>query len=85
MGLRIEGYVIVSADGMLADAGNVMADDLKFEGLGQQPLVAHGFQFVRPDVSGDGEHAASRDYDIVLDTQPNRRRAIHHPRSYARR
>ncbi len=30
--LRIEGYVIVSADGMLADARNVMPDELKFEG-----------------------------------------------------
>ena len=30
--LRIEGYVIVSADGMLADAQNVMPDELKFEG-----------------------------------------------------
>ena len=30
--LRIEGYVIVSADGMLADADSVMPDELKFEG-----------------------------------------------------
>jgi len=30
--LRIEGYVIVSADGMLADARNVMPDELKFAG-----------------------------------------------------
>ena len=32
MALRIDGYVIVSADGMLADAQNVMPDELKFEG-----------------------------------------------------
>ena len=29
---RIEGYVIVSADGMLADAHHMMPDILKFEG-----------------------------------------------------
>ena len=30
--LRIDGYVIVSADGMLADADHVMPIELKFEG-----------------------------------------------------
>jgi hypothetical protein len=48
--LRIEGYVIVSADGMLANAGNVMPDDLKFEGdkafftaaLDRADLILHG-------------------------------------------
>ncbi len=30
--LRFEGYVIVSADGMLANAQNVMPQELKFEG-----------------------------------------------------
>jgi hypothetical protein len=48
--LRIEGYVIVSADGMLADARNVMPDDLKFEGdkvffsaaLDHADLILHG-------------------------------------------
>ena len=47
---RIEGYVIVSADGMLADAGNVMPDTLKFEGdkafftaaLDRADLILHG-------------------------------------------
>jgi hypothetical protein len=29
--MRIEGYVIVSADGMLADANGVMPASLKFE------------------------------------------------------
>lgn len=29
--MRIEGYVIVSANGMLADANGVMPDELKFE------------------------------------------------------
>jgi dihydrofolate reductase len=48
--LRIEGYVIVSADGRLADARNVMPDELKFEGdakfftaaLDRADLIVHG-------------------------------------------
>jgi hypothetical protein len=48
--LRIEGYVIVSADGMLADETHVMPDALKFEGdkafftaaLDSADLVVHG-------------------------------------------
>ena len=50
MALRIEGYVIVSADGMLANARNVMPDELKFEGdkqfftsaLDRADLIVHG-------------------------------------------
>ena len=50
MPFRIEGYVIVSADGMLADAGHVMPDSLKFEGdklffeqaLDRATLIVHG-------------------------------------------
>src|SRR6201996_30887 len=49
-GLRIEGYVIVSADGMLANAHHVMPDELKFEGdkqffnaaLDRADLIVHG-------------------------------------------
>jgi dihydrofolate reductase len=48
--LRIEGYVIVSADGMLANAGHVMPKELKFEGdkrfftaaLDRADLIVHG-------------------------------------------
>lgn len=48
--LRIEGYVIVSADGMLADASHVMPDVLKFkgdhafftEGLDRADVIVHG-------------------------------------------
>jgi len=48
--LRIEGYVIASADGMLADAGGVMPETLKFEGdkqffnaaLDRADLIVHG-------------------------------------------
>ncbi|MGN1289570.1 MAG: dihydrofolate reductase [Bradyrhizobium sp.] len=49
-GLRIEGFVIVSADGRLANARNVMPDELKIEGdkrfftsaLDHADLVVHG-------------------------------------------
>jgi dihydrofolate reductase len=49
-GLRIDGYVIVSADGMLANADHVMPDALKFEGdkkfftaaLDRADLIVHG-------------------------------------------
>lgn len=48
--LRIDGYVIVSADGMLADASHIMPDQLKFEGdkqfftaaLDRADLIVHG-------------------------------------------
>ena len=47
---RFEGYVIVSADGMLADASHVMPDELKFEGdqrffsaaLDRAAVIVHG-------------------------------------------
>jgi len=48
--LRVEGYVIVSADGMLANAAHVMPHELKFEGdkrfftaaLDRADLIVHG-------------------------------------------
>ena len=48
--LRIDGYVIVSADGMLANADRVMPDALRFEGdkrfftaaLDRADLIVHG-------------------------------------------
>jgi hypothetical protein len=48
--LLVEGYVIVSADGMLANADHVMPDELKFEGdkafftaaLDRADLIVHG-------------------------------------------
>jgi dihydrofolate reductase len=48
--LRIDGYVIVSADGMLANAEHVMPAELKFEGdkrfftsaLDRADLIVHG-------------------------------------------
>ncbi len=55
VGLQIEGYVIVSADGMLADARNIMPDELKFEGdkrffsaaLDRADLIVHGRNSLR--------------------------------------
>jgi dihydrofolate reductase len=49
-GLRIDGYVIVSVDGMLANADHVMPNELKFEGdkafftnaLDHADLIVHG-------------------------------------------
>jgi len=48
--LRFDGYVIVSADGMLANADRAMPDELKFEGdkkffaaaLDRADLIVHG-------------------------------------------
>ena len=48
--LRIDGYVIVSSDGMLANAARMMPDELKFEGdkqffnaaLDRADLIVHG-------------------------------------------
>jgi hypothetical protein len=48
--VRVEGYVIVSSDGMLANAQNRMPDELKFEGdkrffteaLDRAALIVHG-------------------------------------------
>src|ERR1700712_2476523 len=47
---RVEGYVIVSADGMLANAAQLMPDELNFEGdkqffsaaLDRADLIVHG-------------------------------------------
>jgi hypothetical protein len=64
---RFEGYVIVSVDGMLADASHVMPDQLKFEGdkrfftaaLDRADLIVHGAH------SGEGQP-----------NSPNRRRIV---------
>ena len=52
--LRIEGYVIVSADGMLANAAHVMPDELKFEGDKQFFTAA----LYRAAVMVHGRHSA---------------------------
>src|SRR5580698_9447722 len=66
--LRIEGYVIVSVDGMLASADGVMPDELKFEGdqqfftaaLDRADLIVHGRH------SGEGQSNSPRRTRIVL-------------------
>jgi dihydrofolate reductase len=65
---RFEGYVIVSADGMLADADHVMPDSLRFEGdkqfftaaLDRADLVVHGRH------SGEGQPNSSKRKRIIL-------------------
>jgi hypothetical protein len=67
-GLRIEGYVIVSADGMLANAGGVMPDELKFDAdkaffttaLDRADLIVHGRN------SGENQPNSPRRKRIIL-------------------
>ena len=66
--LRIEGYVIVSADGMLADGAHVMPEALKFEGdknfftaaLDRADLVVHGRH------SGEGQPNSPRRTRVIV-------------------
>jgi len=65
---RFEGYVIVSADGMLANAAHVMPDELKFEGdkkfftdaLDRADLIVHGRH------SGEGQPNSPQRKRIVV-------------------
>ena len=65
---RFEGYVIVSADGMLANAQHVMPDELKFEGdkkfftdaLDRADLIVHGRH------SGEGQPNSPQRKRIVV-------------------
>ena len=65
---RIEGYVIVSADGMLANADRVMPDELKFEGdkqfftaaLDRADLIVHGRN------SGEGQPNSPRRKRLIV-------------------
>jgi dihydrofolate reductase len=65
---RIEGYVIVSADGMLADADHIMPDSLKFEAdkqfftaaLDRADLIVHGRH------SGEGQPNSPKRKRIIL-------------------
>jgi len=66
--LRIEGYVIVSADGMLANADHVMPDELKYEGdkrfftaaLDNADLIVHGRR------SGEDQPNSPRRKRVIL-------------------
>jgi hypothetical protein len=65
---RIEGYVIVSADGMLASAAHVMPDELKIEGdktfftaaLDRADLIVHGRH------SGEGQPNSPKRTRVIL-------------------
>jgi hypothetical protein len=69
--LRFEGYVIVSADGMLANADRVMPGELKFEGdkqfftaaLERADLIVHGRH------SGEDQPNSPRRKRIILTTK----------------
>lgn len=66
--LKIEGYVIASADGMLADAAGVMPKSLKFRGdqaflfagLGLADLIVHGRN------SGEQDDGAKRRRRLIV-------------------
>jgi len=68
---RIEGYVIVSADGMLANAAHVMPDELKFEGdkrfftaaLDDADLIVHGRH------SGEGQPNSPQRKRLIVTRQ----------------
>jgi dihydrofolate reductase len=69
--LRIEGYVIVSADGMIADANGVMPDSIKNDadqkffqsGLDQAAAIVHGRH------SYEGGPRADRRKRLILSRQ----------------
>lgn len=84
-GLRIEGYVIVSADGMLAKTDHVMPDELKFEAdkaffsaaLDRAALIVHGrySQDEHPNSPGRKRIVLTRKV-ASLAAHPGNRRAI---------
>ncbi len=59
---RIEGYAIVSADGMLADAAGVMPDSLKFDA--DQRFFESGLDGVDVVVHGRHSHEQQRHSDL---------------------
>ena len=70
---RIEGYAIVSADGMLANAAGVMPNSLKFEG--DQAFFERGLDGVDVVVHGRHSHEQQRNSDL-------RRRLILTPQGF---
>jgi dihydrofolate reductase len=59
---RIEGYAIVSEDGMLADASGIMPDQLKFEA--DRNFFEHGLDGVDVVVHGHHSHEHQRHSDL---------------------
>ena len=87
--LRIEGYVIVSADGMLADARNVMPDELKFEGdkafftaaLDRADLILHGRNSYedQPNSPRRGRVILTRTVDAIAPDPSNPKSTLWNP------
>ena len=75
---RIEGYVIVSADGMLANADHVMPDALKFEGdqqfftaaLDRADLIVHGRHSYEDQPNSPRRKRLDPDPDASLRSRP---------------
>jgi len=59
---RIEGYAIVSEDGMLADASGIMPDQLKFDA--DRNFFEHGLDGVDVVVHGRHSHEHQRHSDL---------------------
>jgi hypothetical protein len=88
--LRIEGYVIVSADGRLANARNVMPDELKFEGdkrffsdaLDRAALIVHGRHSFedQPNSPHRERVILTREVDAVAPDPSNPRATLWNPR-----
>ncbi len=97
--LRIEGYVILSADGMLADASGIMPPQLKFDAdqkffeaaLDRADLIVHGRPLVRGPAAftlahahpGDARHSGTRRGPPPIQRQPCGIRAARHSRTPA--
>lgn len=87
--LRIDGYVIVSADGMLADASGVMPEALKFEGdkrfftaaLDSADLIVHGRHSYegQPNSPQRKRVAVTRTIAGVADDPSNRNATLWNP------
>ena len=87
--LIVEGYVIVSADGMLANADHVMPDSLKFEGdkhfftaaLDRADLIVHGRHSFedQPNSPRRKRIAVTRAVDAIAPDPDNRNTCLWNP------
>jgi dihydrofolate reductase len=87
--IRIEGYVIVSADGMLANADGVMPDTLKFEGdkqfftaaLDRAALIVHGRNSYedQPNSPGRRRIILTRTIDAIAPDPENPKAVLWNP------
>ena len=67
---RIEGYAIVSEDGMLTNASGIMPDHLKFEA--DQKFFERGLDGVDVVVHGRHSHERQRHSDLRRRLEPRR-------------